>query len=74
MTESGRCTLDRAVWRKSSYSSPTSNNCVEVATNLQGGVVVRDSKHPDDPALILTPTQWRTLLTVARSDELRITV
>ena len=35
--------LSRAEWRKSSYSSQ-SGNCVEVARNLPGLVVVRDSK------------------------------
>jgi Domain of unknown function (DUF397) len=71
MTESGRGILDRAIWRKSSFSSPTSNNCVEVATNLPGLVAVRDSKNPHGPSLLLTPTQWRALLTVARSNRLR---
>jgi Domain of unknown function (DUF397) len=32
MTESGHADLTGAVWRKSSRTSPTSNNCVEVAT------------------------------------------
>ena len=73
MTESGRGTLDCAVWRKSSYSNPSSNNCVEVTTTLPGLVAVRDSKNRQGPALLLTPTQWRALLTVARSDELRVT-
>jgi hypothetical protein len=66
MTESGRNTLGHAVWRKSSYSSPTSNNCVEVATSPSGLVAVRDSKNPQAPALILTPAQWRSLLAATR--------
>ena len=36
--------LSQAIWRKSSYSSSTGQNCVEVATNLPGIVAVRDSK------------------------------
>ena len=52
--------LDRAGWRKSSYSSGSGGNCVEVATNLPGLIAVRDSKDPDGPALTLTPAQWRS--------------
>jgi hypothetical protein len=53
--------LAGAQWRKSSYSSGSGGNCVEVATNLPGLIAVRDSKHPSGPALILTPAQWRVL-------------
>lgn len=63
--------LSHAVWRKSSRSSGNGQNCVEVAVNLPGLVAVRDSKNPEGPALVLTPTQWRALLTVARSNRLR---
>ena len=52
--------LHRAEWRKSSFSSGSGGNCVEVATNLPGVVAVRDSKDPDGPALALTPAQWRS--------------
>jgi len=34
--------LDRAVWRKSSYSGTSGNNCVEVAESA-GAVIVRDT-------------------------------
>jgi hypothetical protein len=49
--------LDRAEWRKSSFSGGSGGNCVEVATNLPGVIAVRDSKDPDGPALALTPAQ-----------------
>lgn len=52
--------LDRGEWRKSSFSSGSGGNCVEVATNLPGVIAVRDSKDPDGPALTLTPAQWRS--------------
>jgi Domain of unknown function (DUF397) len=52
--------LTRAVWRKSSYSSGNGGNCVEIAGNVPGAVVVRDSKDPNGPVLTLTPGQWRT--------------
>jgi Domain of unknown function (DUF397) len=47
--------LSRAEWRRASHSSTNGGNCVEVARNLPGVVAVRDSKHPDGPALALTP-------------------
>ncbi|WP_030746171.1 DUF397 domain-containing protein [Streptomyces sp. NRRL S-31] len=47
-----------ALWRKSSYSNGDGGHCVEVADNIPGVVPVRDSKVPDGPALLLTPTAW----------------
>jgi Domain of unknown function (DUF397) len=50
--------LNRAEWRKSSYSTGNGGACVEVASNLPGAVAVRDSKDPHGPALIFTPAEW----------------
>ncbi len=47
-----------ARWRKSTWSSSTGQNCVEVATNLPGLIAVRDSKNPDGANLIFTPGEW----------------
>ncbi|MFC6018671.1 DUF397 domain-containing protein [Plantactinospora solaniradicis] len=52
--------LAGATWRKSTRSNQ--GNCVEVAGNLPGVVGVRDSKEPTGPALLFTPTAWRTFL------------
>jgi hypothetical protein len=49
--------LRRATWRKSSRSSASGSNCVEVA-ELAGAVGVRDSKDPTGPALRFTPYAW----------------
>lgn len=50
--------LKAAVWRKSSRSNGNGgNNCVEVAI-LDTAVAVRDSKNPDGPALIFSPSHW----------------
>jgi hypothetical protein len=54
--------LSHALWRKSSYSSSTGQNCVEVACNLSGIVAVRDSKNPDGPRLLIRPADWQTFL------------
>ncbi|WP_200302884.1 DUF397 domain-containing protein [Streptomyces adelaidensis] len=44
---------------KSTYSSGDAHGeCVEVACNIPGAVVVRDSKDPDGPILRLTPRAW----------------
>ncbi len=50
--------LNRADWRKSSYSGNNGGACVEVARNLPEAVAVRDSKDPHGPALIFTPADW----------------
>jgi hypothetical protein len=55
--------LSQATWRKSSYSSPDGQNCVEVATNLPDTVAVRDSKSPDGPKLLVRIADWRAFLT-----------
>lgn len=50
--------LSAAEWRKSSRSGDSGGQCVEVAANLPGVVAVRDSKDPNGPKLLFTPTQW----------------
>jgi len=46
-------------WRKSRRSTGT-GNCVEVADNLPGRVLVRDSKDPHGPILTFSPKAWVT--------------
>jgi predicted secreted Zn-dependent protease len=53
--------LSRAAWRKSTYSSQN-GACVEVARNLPRLVAIRDSKHPDTPALLVTSDAWQTFI------------
>ncbi|MFE9956411.1 DUF397 domain-containing protein [Micromonospora sp. NPDC005299] len=52
-------------WRKS-VRSANEGNCVEVADNLPGVVLVRDSKDPSGPTLAFTPNVWRSLVTGLR--------
>ncbi|MFD0883621.1 DUF397 domain-containing protein [Streptosporangium algeriense] len=54
--------LSAAVWRKSSLSSGNGGQCVEVAANLPGVVVVRDSKDPDGPKLLFAPAEWNAFV------------
>ncbi|MFI7670500.1 DUF397 domain-containing protein [Nocardia vinacea] len=50
--------LAGAKWFKSSRSSGTSGECVEVAWLDGGAVGVRDSKNPTRAALVFTPSEW----------------
>lgn len=52
---------DRAVWRKSSRSSASGSNCVEVA-ELAQAVGVRDSKDPAGPVLRFSPYAWASFI------------
>ncbi len=54
--------LSQAIWRKSSHSSSTGQNCVEVATNLPGILAVRDSKDLHGPKLLVSPGDWRSFI------------
>ena len=65
--------LNRAEWRKSSYSTGNGGACVEVASNLPGAVAVRDSKDPHGPALVFTPGEWRTFAAGVKSGEFDLT-
>jgi hypothetical protein len=58
-----------ARWRKSSYSSGSGGNCVEVARNLPG-VGVRDSKNPDGPVLVISLDGWKALTRTIKNGEL----
>jgi hypothetical protein len=53
--------MNDLVWVKSSYSTATSGNCVEIAALPDGGRAVRDSKSPDGAVLLLTAAQWHRL-------------
>jgi Domain of unknown function (DUF397) len=53
--------LRGARWRKSGFSS-AQGNCVEAARLAGGQVAVRNSRHPDGPALIFTGAEVRAFL------------
>ncbi|MDX3383852.1 DUF397 domain-containing protein [Streptomyces niveiscabiei] len=56
-------------WVKSTYSDGDGGECVEWSPSYaraHGLVPVRDSKTPTGPTLLLTPTAFTGLLTLAR--------
>ena len=50
----------QAGWRRSSYSTTTGQDCVEVA-----GASVRDSKNPG-PVLTFPSAEWKVFLTTLK--------
>ena len=58
-----------ATWIKSSHSGPTGGNCVEVAFLDGGEVAMRNSRHPDGPALVFTSAEWDAFVCGARGGE-----
>ncbi|MGX7672050.1 DUF397 domain-containing protein [Plantactinospora sp. DSM 117369] len=51
-------------WHKSSHSD--TGSCVEVADNLSGRVLVRDSKDRDGGTLVFGTSGWQAFLDLAR--------
>lgn len=50
-------------WRKSSYSGGNGGNCVEVAGDAGGGLLVRDSKLGDaSPVLYFRADEWAAFI------------
>ncbi|MBQ1025870.1 DUF397 domain-containing protein [Micromonospora sp. C95] len=57
--------LTDARWRTATRSSNNGGNCVEVADNLPGRVLVRDSKDRTGGTLAFTPTAWGAFVAAA---------
>lgn len=64
--------LGRAEWRKSSRSGGNGGACVEVAQNLPGTALIRDSKLGEaSPVLQLEPAQLSAFTRSIKNDTLR---
>jgi hypothetical protein len=61
--------LPDARWYKSRLSSPQ-GNCVEVATLPGEQIAMRNSRHPDGPALIFTRAEVKDLVDAIGQGEL----
>ncbi|WKU08780.1 DUF397 domain-containing protein [Micromonospora sp. HUAS LYJ1] len=59
--------MSGARWHKSTRSGNNGGNCVEVADNLPGVVLVRDTKDRTGGTLAFTPGAWRGFLRLARA-------
>lgn len=59
---------DAAKWRKSSRSSPSGDNCLEVAFTGDE-VAVRDTKNPQAGTLLFTGDEWRAFIEGAKAGE-----
>ena len=53
--------MNQLTWFKSSYSSGN-GACVECAHTPDGGIAVRDSKHPSTVALSFSREAWHEFL------------
>ncbi|MFF0822538.1 DUF397 domain-containing protein [Micromonospora haikouensis] len=54
-------------WRTATRSNTNGGNCVEVADNLPGVVLVRDSKARDAGTLAFAPSAWRAFVADLRT-------
>ncbi|MEU1789246.1 DUF397 domain-containing protein [Streptomyces sparsogenes] len=63
--------LTSAVWIKSSYSTSSGGECVEVSPTFtaSGVVPVRDSKTPQGPAVILPTAAWSSFVSAVKHGE-----
>ena len=62
-------TLTGVTWVRSRRSGPTGGNCVEVAFLAGGEIAMRNSRHPQGPALIFTRSEWDAFLGGAKDGE-----
>ncbi len=58
--------LTGARWHKSTRSGANGGSCVEVADNLPGVVLVRDTKDRDGGTLHFAPSAWQSFVDLAK--------
>ncbi|MFM9372384.1 DUF397 domain-containing protein [Streptomyces sp. Da 82-17] len=60
--------LDGVAWQKSMHSN-SQGSCVEFAKLADGSVAVRNSRHPDGPALVYTRAEIEAMLLGVKDGE-----
>jgi Domain of unknown function (DUF397) len=60
--------LGDVTWRKSRHSN-SQGTCVELAGLPGGAIAVRNSRHPDSPALIYSPAEMDAFVRGAKDGE-----
>jgi Domain of unknown function (DUF397) len=60
------------IWVKSSYSGSQGGNCVEVAANMTGRVLVRDTKDREGAVLGFPAAPWRRFAAEVKAGQHRI--
>lgn len=60
--------LRGVAWQKSRHSN-SQGSCVEFAKLPDGDVAMRNSRHPDGPALVYTPAEIEALLRGVKDGE-----
>ncbi|MBF5031373.1 DUF397 domain-containing protein [Micromonospora sp. ANENR4] len=58
--------MTAAHWRKSTKSGNNGGSCVEVADNLAGVVLVRDTKDRAGATLAFAPAAWQGFVDLAK--------
>jgi hypothetical protein len=59
--------LSQAAWRKASRSNAANGGCVEVASNFENVVAVRDSKRPEGGAHVVGRAAFAAFLADVKS-------
>ncbi|MET8981303.1 DUF397 domain-containing protein [Streptomyces sp. NPDC004539] len=59
--------LSSVSWRKSSYSSTTGGECLEISDSIPSLVPVRDSKDPAQGSLLFGADSWGAFLVGIKS-------
>ncbi|MFE7520825.1 DUF397 domain-containing protein [Streptomyces halstedii] len=68
MTPDFRPGCGAVTWRRSSYSNGQGGDCVEVADGFPGMLPVRDSKHPQGPALVFVASAWSAFVNEVKAN------
>ncbi len=61
-------TIPEVRWQKSRHSN-SQGNCVEMAELPEGSIAVRNSRHPEGPALVYTRPEIEALIQGAKDGD-----